>query len=367
MSLPKGTSTDSSSVDEKTLSDVEIQGNPEDQEAAADSSSEADGKETVSEENWDPLSVVKKAVGKDSEEKPEGSDVDQDKRSDKSSQSENDGQKAENTDAPLGEITDEELKSYKPKTRKRIEGLLDDRSRLTERLAAMEPAAEQMENLQTFMREKNLTPQNVSELMVVGSLAMSADPKDLRAAKVRTEQFLAKINTALGEGDLPADLQKKVDDGVIDTEAAKEVARARASENLAQAHVQRTTETVKKRDTQQSEQQAASVVHQAISDWQRQKFSTDPDLSNPKKAQLLQEKIQLRVALAGGRVLDKAQALKIADEAYAEVSAFWSSLVPAKTPPAKRVVQSKGAPGNMASKPNSALDAAKAGLAKTKG
>lgn len=363
----EGTSGDSSSLDEATSLDVENQGNPGDQESAPDSSAGADGKETVSEKDWDPLSVVKKAVGQDPESDTEGSDGDQGKRSDKSSKSENDGQKTEDdANEPLGEITDEELKSYKPKTRKRIEGLLDDRQRLTERLEAVSPAAEQMENLQNFMQERGLTPQNVSELMVVGGLAMSDDPKDLRAALTRAKQFVSQIETALGDV-MPEDLQKKVDEGLMDVDSAKEVAQARAAQNLANYKTQK----VEQRATQtqsQSQQEAqaaqAQVVHTTISDWQRQKFSTDPDY--PRKAELLQKEITLRVQAEGGRVLDKNKALKIAEEAYAEVNRLFKSLSPTTTPPAKRMMQSKAAPGNLASRPNSPLEAARQGLAKTK-
>ena len=60
------------------------------------------------------------------------------------------------------------------------------------------------------------------------------------------------------------------------------------------------------------------------------------------------------------------EALKIAEEAYSEVNSIYKSLAP-KAPTAKRVLQSKASNGNMASKPGSALDAARAGLAKTAG
>jgi len=359
-----GTEDGSSPSSEAKTLDVENQGNPADQENASESSPEADGKETVSEKDWDPLSVVKAAVeGKQKDS--EGTDEGQSKQPDNSSKSENDGQKSENADEPLGEITDEELKSYKPKTRKRIEGLLDDRSRLTERLEAVTPQAEQMESLQNFMQERNLTPANVSELMVVGGLAMSDDPKDLRAALTRVNQFKAQIETQLGEV-LPEDLQKKVDDGSLDAEGAKEIALSRITQKRAEVKTERAKETVQ---TTQSESQratetaAAQVVHSTISDWQRDKASKDPDY--PRKAELLAKEIKLRVLAEGGKVLDKNKALGIAEEAYAEVTRIYKALSPAKTPEAKKFATSKAVPGNSAPKPNSPLEAARAGLAKT--
>ena len=200
-----------------------------------------------------------------------------------------------------------------------------------------------------------------------GGLAMSDDPKDLRSALTRAKQFTAQIEAALGDV-LPEDLQKKVDDGLMDADSAKEVAQSRAAQNLANYSKQKTEQRATQ--TQQTSQQTteaaqAQVVHTTISDWQRQKFSSDPDY--PQKAELLQKEIKLRVMAEGGRVLDKNKALKIAEEAYAEVNRLYKALSPSKTPPAKRMTQSKAAPGNVASKPNSALEAARAGIAKTHG
>lgn len=371
----ESTSEESSTTDEANTAtplDAENQDGAtpaENQEAASESSPGADGKETVSEEDFDPLSVVKKAVEGDKKTK-EGTGEDQGKQPDDSSKSESDGQKPEDgEDAELGEVTEEELKGYKPATRKRIEGLLDDRKRLTERVEALEPAAEQMETLQNFMEERRLTPQNVSELMVVGGLAMSDDDADVLAAIKRTEEFLGQLKARVGDV-LPDDLQAQVDEGKMTAEGAKEVALSRIRNQRADARVEnanKQAETAKTEGQQTGDTAKAQVVHQTISDWQQQKAQTDPDY--PRKAALLAKEIKLRVAAEGGKVLDPQRAIQIANEAYAEVNTLMQSLAPTKAPEAKKVLQSKGggSSGNMASKPNSPLEAAKAGLAKTQG
>jgi len=360
-----GTEDVSSTSSETEALDAKTQASPDGGETAPESSPGADAKEAVSEKDWDPLSVVKAAVEgkqKDSDGDGEG----QNQQPDKSSKSENDSQKTEGAEEPLGEITAEELKSYKPTTRKRIEALLDDRSRLTERLEEAQPAVEQMESLRNFMQEKNLSTENVSELMVVGGLAMSDDPKDLRAALNRVNQFKAQIESQLGDI-LPDDLQKKVEDGHLDAEAAKEVALSRIATARAENKVkgaETVVQTTQNDSQKQVESAAAQVVHSTISDWQREKASKDPDY--PRKAELLQKEIRLRVMAEGGKVLDKNKALKIADDAYAEVNRLYKALAPAQSPQAKRFTQSKSAPGNMATKPNSPLEAARAGLSKGK-
>lgn len=352
-----GTSTESSSVDENQNTDAGAEGaTPEDnQKNSADSSTVDDGKETVSEENWNPLDVVKKAVGDKSSE--EGADEGQDKQSDKSSKSGEDGQDSE--DAELSdEVTEDELKSYKPKTRKRIEGLLDDRQRLSTQVETLQPLADQMETLHGFMDKNNLDGEAVSNLLMVGALRMSDDPKDLQAALVKAKEFVQGIELQLGQV-LPEDLQKKVDEGLLDVESAKEVALSRVNSQRAEARVEQ-AKTVQE-TTQHTT--AAQSVETAVSDWQRQKMSTDPDYQL--KAADIREAIELRVLKAGGRILDPRKAIEVAEEAYAAVNERFKRYRPTITPERKKVTPSKAAPGNMASAPNSALEAAKQGLAKS--
>lgn len=337
-------------------------------EAAGDSSTPADGKQTVSEKDWDPLSVVKKAIGQDSGSESEAAEGEGGKQADESSKSEKGNQEAKGaTEEPLGEVTAEELKDYKPATRKRIEGLLDDRSRLTERLKEVEPAAEQMEMLQNFMQERNLTPANVSELLTVGGLVMSDDPKDLQAALVRVDSFRDQILSQLGEK-LPDDLQKKVEEGLLDADSAKEMAllrvntqRAAVKTEQAEQRVVTATKTV---DTVKINQ-AKADVHSTITGWQSNKFKSDPEFS--RKAELLQKELRLRVsAEPNGVVLDPQRALEIAEQAYAEVNRIYKALAPSATSESKRVLTSKANQQQMASVPESALEAAKAGLAKAR-
>lgn len=358
--------SDVDNLDAENQNNADTQKSDEGQAAEESSSTADDNKAAIPEDKFDPLSVVKKALKKE-DDGDGGADGDQSKQTDKSSKSENGNQKPEDANEPLGDVTQEELDSYKPKTRKRIEGLLDDRQRLTERNAALEPAAEQMETLQNFMQERQLTPQNVSELLVVGGLAMSGDPKDLKAALTRVDAFRNQIATQLGEV-LPEDLQKKVDDGLLDAETAKGVALERVENQRSRVTAEKATQTVdtvSEEKKASDEKAAAVIVHSAISEWQQQKFKSDPDY--PRKAELLQKEIKLRVNAEGGKVLDKAKAVKIAEEAYTEVNRLYKALNPSTNKQPKRVLQSKANFGNMASVPNSALEAAKAGLAKTHG
>lgn len=366
----EGNSSVSSPEEEATNLDAENQTDAtsiEDQEATSESSAGVDEKETVPEEDWNPLDVVKAAI-KETKDAEGGADEDQSKQEDESSLSESDSQKKEDEESgELGEVTEEELKSYKPQTRKRIESLLDDRQRLNERVGLLEPQAEQMETLQTFMKDKSLSAQDVSQYMVLGSLGKSDDPADLRAALDQINIYKTALEGQLGEV-LPEDLQTRVDEGLLDAEGAKEVALSRVNTERAgrQAEAaQNTAQTVEQQTTQNAEASAAAVINTTMSDWQHQKMATDPDFAT--KAPFLEDKIRSKVAAAGGRVLDQSQALKIAEEAYSEVQAQVKAIAPAKVPEAKKVLKSGGAPGNLTSQPKTAHDAVLQALAKTSG
>jgi rubrerythrin len=224
-----------------------------------------------------------------------------------------------------------------------------------------------METLTNFMQEKQLSTDDVSELLVVGGLAMSENPKDLEQALTKVDEFRNQLLSHLGQL-LPEDLQKKVDEGLLDEGSAKEVALSRVNDQRAANKVQRAESVVEttQQQSQQSQQQvAAQGVHTAMNNWQSLKAGSDPDFKE--KAPELAKEIELRVLRAGGTILDPHKAVEIAEEAYKTVSETFQRLRPAKAPEAKRMTQSKAAPTNMASKPGSAIDAARAALERANG
>jgi hypothetical protein len=367
-----GTSAESSSADDATTSlDVAkaaLGDNPEgsEQENELESSPGSDENKDPAEgkkPEWDPLSVVKKAVEETRkverpEDKPEDGAGEQDPGE---SSKPDDGQKKKPDAEELGEITEEELKSYKPKTRKRIEGLLEDRQRLTDENTDLKPQAEQFQQLTSYMRDNHLGSEEVAELMVVGAMAKSKDPADLQTAIQKTRDFLSQLELAAGEK-LPEDLQKKVDDGLLDAESAKETSLSRVKAKRAESEVETANKVVEATNVRTQAQEVST----AIADWQRGKVTSDPDYQS--KQAFLQTEIALRVAKEkGGRVLDKNRALQIAEEAYAAVSDKVKAVLPKAHPQPKKVVTSRSAPGNMASKPSTPIEAAREALKATRG
>lgn len=351
------TIADDANLSDDTVDDQQDAGANND---AAGSSDAADGKQPQSkQEAWDPLSAVKKAIEKD---KPADQAKDSqagtgEAAADKSSKSGDGQQQAAPAADGSEDLSDDEKKLLAPKTRKRMEYLLGERQRLSEDNESLKPLAEQHLAFMDYMRDTRMSGDEVTDLLVVGAMAKSGDPKQIEAALKRAREFVSDLENAVGAS-MPADLQAKIDNGDIDVESAKEVAKARAEKRLSDSKLQQHTQD----DQVNQVQRAAEAVNQTVTEWQTQIFQTDPDYQL--KAPLLQTRIALMVAQEpGGRVLDPNKALKIAQDAYSYVNEQVKAFRPA-TPPAKRVLPRGASPTNLAAQPNSPLEAARAALNK---
>ena len=338
------------------------------QEPAPGSSPDADGKKAPAEEPWDPLSAVKKALGKTPKDPKDGQQGTGAQESGESSQPGDGKEKQPQPYDGSQDLSDAEKKALHPKTRKRMEFLLSERQKSTDYIGQIEPLAEQHKLLTDFIQEQKLSTNEVAEMLVVGGLAKTGDPADLETAIVKTKEFLSKLELAAGHA-LPPELKKQVEEGALTEDAAKQLQRTKAHNTMLQNQVEHTQGEVAQRD----EQKAVQSVTQAITNWQQTIATTDPDYQ--RKAPFLQQEIQLRVASEGKRgadgkhrVLDANRALQIAQEAKAKVDEMFkkSGFTPNKPPQPKRQLKSKVPPGNMATQPKSPLEAARAGLNKAR-
>lgn len=357
-SSPQDAETTPLDVAKAAVGDPAGPGDEQEPPASETPAEAADENKDPAKEKWDPLAVVKKAVAdtKKSEDKPEEGAGEQD--AEKSSKSEDGQNQKPGETEELGEITDEELKSYKPKTRRRIEGLLEDRQSLTDEVNNLKPIAEQYQILTGYMTENNLSEGEFADLMVVGAMAKSQKPEDLQFAIGKTKEFLEKLELVAGVR-LPNDLQEKVDEGHMTAEGAGEIAKARITSQRAE----QTVTEVKTKETKDEFVQAVTTVNNAVDDWQKNKIATDPDYRTIEP--FLAAEMASRVAKEkDGRVLNRDKALQIAEESYKAVATKLKKAIPNPPPKPKTVLTSRSAPGNMASQPGSALEAAKQGLAK---
>jgi hypothetical protein len=197
-------------------------------------------------------------------------------------------------DEDLGELTDEELNRYKPKTKRRFEKLRTELKARDTRLAELEPEAKAFRDITNYSKQSNLSEADVNTGFEVMRL-MRNDP--IRAYAVLTPIYaeLEKIAGAV----LPADLQEQVNSGQITLPAAKEFSRLRAAEGVRASMTQQSEQRETQRrteETQRSTETLKRAVATAITDWESQWKAGDPDYSL--KSSRVNEAIELELTRA---------------------------------------------------------------------
>lgn len=308
----------SSSETEKELP-TEIQ----DAESSSTASSPVEPKDEDTPKSM--LEAVTKAAKGDTEEDGEPSDPQKSQKTDEE-KPKGDADEAEE----LGEITDEELKSYKPKTAKRIKQLLAKNEALNnslkeagvtpEDLKTVKENADAMTGFMGFVRNAGLSTEEVNNGMEIMRL-MKHDPvKALEALK----PYYEALNVAIGEV-MPTDLQQAVDQGSITEEYAKELSRQRSKASLATDAATRATQSESNSRLTAQRETFANSQAQAITDWERQWEKSDPDFKL--KAPRVLDKLQ--VELLRGNIPKTQQGLiDLAEKIKKDVEAETKSFIP---------------------------------------
>lgn len=212
----------------------------------------------------------------------------------------------------LGEISPEELASYHPKTRRRIEQFLGNIKGLKEELSTVAPQAERMVKLDGFIKEQGFSPDNMNTLFSVGSrlvkgglsnedmnsmaemaLAVNNDPQRAYALLTPLMQTLAQITGDI----LPVDLATEVQAGRLTEEHAREISQSRAGKVLNESQTKQ-AQDAKLAETTRAETERLTAlgdsVGTAITNWENSWKTRDPD--HAIKHALWQDKMNVYVA-----------------------------------------------------------------------
>lgn len=228
--------------------------------------------------------------------------------------------KGEEADQLPDEVSEDELKSYAPKTQKRIRQLLDERStlrsqsqQLTERLKAYEP-------IEQVIGAGRLDQQEVQNTLQIATLIKTDPFRALEVLKPITDK-LSEITGAT----LPADLREQVRLGYITQKHAEELARSKSQA----AHLTRTSQEERQRQEQERQRQAqetfVSDLATSANEWEAAKKASDPDYA------LKQSRVMDRLKVAvfeQGLPKTKADAVKLLDSIHADVTKEMRSLIP---------------------------------------
>ena len=165
-------------------------------------------------------------------------------------------------------LTDEEIAKLPKRAQERIRELIDERKSLEAKYT--EPAT-RMGNVERFCQESNITAIDFDNTLKLLALSKTKPAE----AIPQIEALLSHLKQESGLS-LQPDLQKKVDDGVLDAETAKEINRLRLSEQ----NGKRQSEQFQQQQRQGVQQQLA----QAAMSWETQKKTVDPDFKPKAKA-----------------------------------------------------------------------------------
>jgi hypothetical protein len=232
-------------------------------------------------------SPAQEASGKDGDAKPEG---------------EGDGK------GDAGDGKDDEGKGKpNPKTEARF-------VELTGKLKEAEPKVRNWDSMQTYINTSGWkNPQAFAQFLEFGKMANLEPHKAIPVLEKTLEALKRRVGEA---GELPADIQKRLDDGLIDEAAAREIASLRGRSQFVeqQTEQQRQQDALdNQRDTEERRVHSiADSITKADKAWQ----SSDPDYQ--KLQPLVMDKVLVLLSQEGANVKTPEDAQKLFDKAVSE-------------------------------------------------
>jgi hypothetical protein len=221
----------------------------------------------------------------------------------------------------LADPSEADLKKLRPETRRRFEQLLAQRNEARQALQSYEPELAQHRQLQGYLQEHQLAPDDVNILLGVGASLRRGDYQSFLQG---VTPYVMAAQEALGLR-ISTDLQSQVDDGLIDENAARELTRTRHRAAQAEARLQDFNQVA----TTQQQAQQIEGIRSAVDTWEQGIQRRDPDYAQMSGAVrryaqgLLQERGTPRTAQ---------EAVALTQAAYDEVRATFGARQPAPRP-----------------------------------
>jgi hypothetical protein len=248
--------------------------------------------------------------------------------------------------------TDAELRKLRPETRKRFERLLGQRDEARTALERLTPELDQHRQLQGYLRENQLAPEDVNLLLGVGA---SLRKGDFQGFLNGVMPYVQAAQEALGLR-FPPDLQQQVDDGLITEATARELTTTRFRANQAESRAN--DETTAR--TQEQQGRAIEAVRVAVADWEDGIRKRDPDYAL--KAVAVQRFSQAYMQ-ERGVPRTPADAVKLVQDAYQDATAQFARARPTPRPTRQAPSGINGTSHGAAPEPRSMKDAAIMALA----
>ena len=259
-----------------------------------------------------------------------------------------DGKEAKKEGSDDVQGNDDEFPGGSEKSRQRWNKLLDERK-------TYQAKAQQWDQFSTFARDSGLNAEELTNSLTIARL-VKQDPHEALNVLREVVGNLEK-QTGASPDALPDDLQAKVDRGLLDEESAVEIAMSRSRNKMTAER--REQEAVERESQQRAEQQAQFVrnVSSAVSVFERQLESSDPDY--PRIKGLVKAKV-VELITAEGAPDSPNAAVEQVKRAVKAVKDEVSALVPQRQQATRTVTG--GSQAATAARPNNALEAARMAL-----
>ncbi len=230
----------------------------------------------------------------------------------------------------LGDLTEEELNSYKGKTQRRFRQLDGKNKVLTAELEQFKPMAELGTTIKGMADKANLTREDVNTGFAIMDM-MRNDPIKAYDALTPIYEALCSIVGVR----LPADLQEQVTKGEITQDRAQELSRLRAATGLNTNRSKEQDERATKAAETESANKVAAVVAdvgKAVTDWETRWQKSDPDYAH--KQSRVMDAIDLELLRrrdAGTLPANVKDALAICNAVKTKVEAEFKKILPKKS------------------------------------
>jgi hypothetical protein len=268
------------------------------------------------------------------------------------------GPKPEETQSPEGaadpldtDPSEQELGTYVPKTRKRVERLIAQRNSARQEADRLKEPAAKWDQFHGYLSQSQLAPEDVNLLLGIGAHLRAGRMREFRDGIAPYWQL---ANEAIGDF-LPQDLQAKVNEGEITHETAAEMSRLRH----ANVRLNGQAQIADKNLQTARQQQVANAVRDAVVVWEDGVKQRDPDYARKAAAVL---RISQALMSEHGAPQTPEAAVALAQRAYEEAGG-WVGQFTRPAPPTRPVPDSTRVNGSGARpQPNSLMEAAMLGL-----
>ena len=221
----------------------------------------------------------------------------------------------------LGPLTQAEVDSFSPRTRKRIDEFRAQINGLKSQIQPLEAQAQTTQALQTFLKQADIAKEDFG---LVLDLAAAMRRGDFRTFLEGVAPYVKLAQESLGI-QLPPDLAQAVKGGHMTQDAARYTAQVRAQQQLAQGQLTRVTQEQTQRTHTEAVREFQASVAGAVTEWEKGVRRSDPDYA---RKEPVVQKLLHAVVHERGPPRSPAEAVEIAKLAYEQANGMAARFVP---------------------------------------